>query len=112
MTLRATDILPLQRLRTALRIVGEDAEHDALLEGYIIAAATFVEQHCRLGIIDGVLIERRRAPSGVAPLVVRHRSDAIRDFGWRPIDISPVPELTKVDDKTTKHTQHLSLIHI
>ena len=38
------DILPLAELKTALRIVGDNTDHDDLLSGHIKGAATWIEE--------------------------------------------------------------------
>ncbi len=86
MARNALEIVPIIEARSAMRLVGDDAQHDALIARYIVGAVEWVERLCRIGIVDTPLSETVGAPAGDEPLVIRHRSHAIRDVSARPSD--------------------------
>lgn len=79
---RGTDIVSVAEARRAMRLVGVDVEHDALIDGYLNAAAEWVEQAVGLGVVDKVRVETALAVRA-CPIHMFHRSEAIRDLSFR-----------------------------
>ena len=93
MAANASDIVTRAQVATALRLIGEDVNHNELLDALIEGAAQWIESQCRLGILD--TREVRTDMGGLAidangDLVVTHRSSAIRDFAWESGGVGPI----------------------
>ena len=81
------DIVNAARARAALRLTGDDPDHDALLANYITGAAGWAEQLCRMGIVDTGEVRTVAAPAcGNAPLTLTSRAPALLNFRWRAAD--------------------------
>ena len=93
MAANALEIITLQDARAAMRLVGEDAVHDALISAYIQGAAQWIEARCRLGIVD-TPEEQIITPTPGQDYYLRHRSPAIVD----PVmsQLTGVPSWSKV----------------
>ena len=83
MAANVTDIVSLLEARTFMRMVGADSQHDALIVNFLHAAAEYVEEQTRLGIVDTVTEELLRTPSGDNPLVLYHRSVTVTGVSVR-----------------------------
>ena len=80
----ALDIVPVAEARVAMRIVGEDSQHDALIASYLAGAGAWIENLCGIGVIDTPAVAICDAPRGDDPLVIRHRSHTIAGATARP----------------------------
>lgn len=83
MAASALDIVTVAQLKTAVRLVGDDAAHDELLTGLIQGAAVWIEEQCRIGVIDTPQFATAVAPGRNEPIEVAHRSLTIDNFHYR-----------------------------
>ena len=97
MAANALEIISLQDARAAMRLVGEDAVHDALISSYIQGAAQWIEDRCRLGIVDTPETQII-TPTGGEDYYLQHRSPAIVGVAMSPNAKPPWTPLSAVGD--------------
>ena len=79
----ALDILSVASFKTAVRLEGDAAEHDALIADYIASAAEWIENQCALGIVDTEVSAVVRVGALDKPLTIAHRSHAVEVLRYR-----------------------------
>ena len=101
MAANALDIVTLAQARTAFRVIGEDAAHDALIASFVYGAAQWIETLCVMGIVDAPQRGQVRPPEPDGPFLIEHRSYAVRDVRYRepgkpdvPFDVAPAGDLS------------------
>ena len=78
MPANATDTLSLARCKLALRLTGS-TEHDALLTGYIDAAARFVDDYTGLGVVNTTMRARLTVRDPAGQVFMRSNAITVAD---------------------------------
>lgn len=98
MAQRATDIISLTEANTALRFVGEDADHDALISASITAAVEWIDEQTKCGVLARRLQIKRDDLRRQEPVTIalKHNAD-VSDLFYQYPDLNDgIPDATEM----------------